>query len=184
MSLNFTSISLSIIVVIPEKVLAQHLAASPQVVSSELVAQIIQYEQEQQLGYYPALDFYIQNNVFDADLMDAVKNISWVVTGMVRNEVRVKLRPAFSNIKFENIQPMAYTMPAVRTNDSLKSEKLSEHFSLSRVKLNLIATLIQKVVDKQAAKSFAGNLAQRWLKDSFSDVKITSAMVLGSSSSK
>ncbi len=178
MILNFTSIAISLVVIVPEESLAQHLAASPKAVSEELVAQIIQYEQQHQLGYYPALDYFIQNEVFDQDLIDAVRNIAWVVTGMVRNEVKIKLRPAFSNIKFENIQPLAYTMPTVRVTDTHKSEKLNEHFSLSTVKLNLIATLIQKVVDEQAARSFAGNLVYRWLKDSFSDLKITSTTVV------
>jgi len=178
MSLNFTSIALSLSVSVSAESLDQHLAASPSVVSEELVAQIVKYEQLHHLGYYPALDFYIQNDVLDLDLIDAIKNISWVITSMARNEVRIKLRPAFSNIKFENIQPLAYIMPTVRVNDPDKNEKLSEHFSLSTVKLNLIATLIQKVVDKQAAQSFAKNLAYRWLKDTFSDVEITSATVI------
>ena len=178
MSLNFTSIALSLVVIVPDESLEQHLAASPHVVTDELVTQILNYEQQQQLGYFPALDFYIQNDAFDSDLFDAIQNISWVVTSMVHNEVKIKLRPAFSNIKFETIQPLAYTMPTVRPTDPTKKEKLAEHFSLSTVKLNLIASLIQKVVDKQAAQSFAGNLAYRWLKDSFADVKITSSAVV------
>ncbi len=179
MSLNFTSIALSLVVIVPDQSLEQQLAASPHVVTDELVEQIIKYEQQYQLGYYPALDFFIQNKAVETDLIDAVQNISWVVTSMVQNEVKIKLRPAFSNIKFETIQPLAYTMPTVRPTDMHSLEKLSEHFSLSTVKLNLIATLIQKVVDKPAAQSFAKNLAYRWLKDSFADVKITSSAVIG-----
>ncbi len=178
MGLNFTSIALSLTVVVPEQSLEQHMAASPQVVTTELVAQILNYEQQHRMGYFSALDFYIQNDAFDADLINAIKNITWFVTGMVRNEVKIKLRPAFSNIKFENIQPLAYTMATVRAADTQKIEKLNEHFSLSTVKINLIATLIQKVVDTQAAQSFASNLAYRWLKDSFSDVKITSTALV------
>jgi len=179
MSLNFTSIALSLVVIVPEKSLEQHMAASPHVVTDELVSKVIQYQQQHKLGYYPALDFFIQNSAFDADLIEAVQNIAWVVTSMVRNEVKIKLRPAFSNIKFENIQPVAYTMPSVRPTDTHKLEKLSEHFSLTTVKLNLIATLIQKVVNKQAAQTFARNLAYRWLKDSFADVNVTSTAVVG-----
>ena len=178
MSLNFTSIALSLVVNVPDESMEQHLAATPYVVTDELVSKILAYEHQHQLGYYPALDYYIQNNAFEADLIDAVQNISWVVTSMVRNQIKIKLRPAFSNIKFEAIQPLAYTMPTVRPTDPNKTDKLIEHFSLATVKLNLIATLIQKVVDKQAAQSFAGNLAHRWLKDSFTDVSITSATVI------
>jgi hypothetical protein len=158
---------------VPEDSLARHLAASPSVVTEEIVSQIKEYERIHHLGYFPALDYYINNNAIDADLIDALQNIIWVVTNMVRNEVRIKLRPVFSNIKFESIQTLAYTLPAVRINDERLTEKLREHFSLTTVKVTLSATLIQKIADKQAAEKIAKNLAYQWLKGGFSTVEIS-----------
>ena len=173
MGLQFTSISLSIKLVVTDESLERHLAATPSVVTNELVSQIILYEKENHLGYFPALDYYIDNNAIDTDLVSALQNISWVVASMVRNEVKIKLRPVFSNIKFENIQTLAYTLPQVRINDTQLTEKLTEHFSATAVKVNLTATLIQKFIDKNAAEKLAKNLAYQWLKDSFQSVDIS-----------
>jgi hypothetical protein len=157
-------------VIVPDEALERHVVASPQIVTAEIVTQIIKYEKENQLGYFSALDFYVTNNVLESDLVDALNNISWVVTNMVRNEIRTRLRPVFSNIKFESIQILANTLPSVRVNDEHVTEKLMEHFSPGTVKVNLTATLIQKFSDKKAAESLAKNLAYQWLKGSFASV--------------
>jgi len=182
MALSFTSIALSLVVKVPAASL-QNIAASPDVVSHErvsheLVTQVLAYEQQQKLGYYPALDYFIANDAIEPELVAALQNISWAVTSMVRNEIKLRLRPAFSNIKFETIQTFAYTMPNVRGNEANKAEILLEHYDVSRVKVNLIVSLIQKVADKKAAQSFAKNLAYRWLKASFDELTITSSTVI------
>ena len=97
---------------------------------------------------------------------------------MVRNEIRIKLRPVFSTIKFETIQLLAYTLPSVRVNDTSLTEKLLEHFSATTVKVNLTATLVQKFSDKEAAEKLAKNLAYQWLKGSFASVDVTSCKVV------
>jgi hypothetical protein len=178
MILQFTTVSLSMKLVVPEDSLERHLAASPSIVTEEIVSQVKKYEREHHLGYFPALDYYINNDAIDADLTDALQNIIWVVTNMVRNEVQIKLRPVFSNIKFESIQTLAYTLPSVRMSDQQLTEKLREHFSLTTVKITLSATLIQKISDKKQAEKIAKNLAYQWLKGSFSSVEISGCKAL------
>jgi len=178
MSLQFTSISLSMTVVVPEAALEQHIAASPSIVSEEIVAAVKEYEKAHKLGYFPAIDFYINNNGIDPDLLDAMQSISWVVTNMVRNEIRIKMRPVFSNIKFETIQSLAQTLPPVRIKDEKLTQKLMEHFNTTTVKVNLTATLIQKFIDKETAEKLAKNLAYQWLKGSFEKVTVNSSKAL------
>jgi len=178
MALSITSIALALTVKVAEETLQQHMAATPSVISSELLAQVLAYEQQQQLGYYPALDYFIQHNAIEPDLVEALKNISWLVTKRVRNEIKLKLRPAFSTIKFEAIQAIAYTMPNIRGNDANKHEKLLEHYNLSRVKVNLITTLIQKTTDRKMTQSFAKNVTHRWLKGSFENIIVNRSTVL------
>ena len=101
MSLRFTQVAITLTVEVPEASLERHLAASPRVVGEQLADQVIAYEKTHQLGYFPAIDFFIDNGNIEQALVEALHNIAWVVTGMVRNEVRIKLRPAFSQLKFE-----------------------------------------------------------------------------------
>ena len=178
MALQFTSIALALKLKLPPEALERHLAASPEIVTHELVTQILQYEQQHKLGYFAALEFYQDNVAIEPDLFAAVSNINWVVTNMVRNEIRIKLRPAFSNVRFESIQILANTLPGVRCNAANVQEQLLEHFDLGTVKVNLKATLIQKIQDHEAAQRIAKNLAYQWLKASFKQVDVTSSKVI------
>ena len=178
MNLQFTQIALSLIVQVPDAALERHLAASPSVVGAELARQVLEYEQQHHLTYFPAIDYFIQNGGLEPELLDALQNISWVVTNMVRNELRIKLRPVFSALKFEAIQTTAYTLPTIRPHDANVLDKLIRHYSATTVKVNIIATLIQKTLDASAAEKAATSMCYRWLRPQFSHIEVTSSTVL------
>ena len=178
MSLNFTRVAISLQVRVPETALERHLAASPHVVAENLAEQVMAYEQEHALGYYPAIDFFQQHGGIEPELIDALENIAWVLTSMVRNEIRLRLRPVFSNLKIESLKTLAFTMPTVRPGQQNARANLIEHFSATSVKVNLMATLLQKIVDLKAAGRMAESMCYRWLKDHFSNIEVTSVHVL------
>jgi hypothetical protein len=178
MSLQFTKIALSLQVEVPEASLERHLAASPSVVGAELAHQVLDYERQHHLSYFPAIDYFINNGGLEQELLEALQNITWVVTNMVRNELRIKLRPVFSALKFESIQTTAYTMPSIRPNDANVLDKLIRHYSATSVKVNIIATLIQKTLDTAAAEKAASSLCYRWLRPHFNHIEVTSSTAL------
>ena len=144
----------------------------------KLVDKLIEYEKAHKLSYFPALDYYAAHNAFDPDLFDAVKNISWVVTSLVHNEINSKLRGVFSSIKFEAIRILADTLPNIRTTDLNYCDKLLEHYNMSTVKVNLALTTIQKTDDKESIAILAKNLAYQWLHKSFDKLEITSSKLV------
>lgn len=178
MNLQFTRVAITLIVQVPEDALERHLAASPSVVGAELAQQILDYERRHHLSYFPAIDFFIQNGGLETELLDALQNITWVVTTMVRNELRIKLRPVFSQIKFETIQTTAYTLPSVRPNEANVLDKLIRHYSATTVKVSIIATLIQKFSDTGAAEKMATSMCYRWLRPHFNHIEVTSSTAL------
>lgn len=178
MGLRFTQIALSMNMDVPLESLERHLAASPPVVAEELARQVMDYEKQHHLGYYPAIEFFLHNGGVEPELLDALQNITWVVTNLVRNEVRIKLRPVFSQVKFESIQSRAYTLSGIRPGENNSLRKLIEHFSATSVKVSLIATLIQKFHDRQAAENMAKMLCNRWLEPHFEQFTVTSSTVL------
>jgi len=179
MALNFTRVTLSLQVSVPETALERHLAASPHVVAENLAEQVMAYEREHSLGYFPAIDFFQQHGGVEPELIEALENISWVLTSMVRNEIRLRLRPVFSQLKIESLKTLAFTMPTVRPGQQYAHRKLVDHFSASSVKVNVIATLLQKIIDTQAAAKMAESMCYRWLRDHFSAIEVTSVHVLG-----
>lgn len=178
MSLNFTSVAVSLQLSVPETSLERHLAASPHVVAENLAEQVMAYERDHALGYYPAIDFFQQHGGVEPELIEALENISWVLTSMVRNEIRLRLRPVFSQLKIESLKTLAFTMPTVRPGQQNAKARLISHFSATSVKVNLIATLLQKIVDTHAAAKMTESMCYRWLKDHFSTIDVTSVHVL------
>ena len=178
MSLNFTRVAVTLQIRVPETALERHLAASPRVVAENLAEQVMAYESEHALGYYPAIEFFQQHGGVEPELIDALENISWVLTSMIRNEIRLRLRPVFSHLKIESLKTLAFTMPTVRPGQQNAKANLIKHFSATSVKANLIATLIQKIVDAQAAAKLTESMCYRWLKDHFSSIEVTSVHVL------
>jgi len=181
MSLNFTSVALSLQLRIPENALERHIAASPQVVAENLAEQVMTYEREHTLGYYPAINFFQEHGGVEPELIDALENISWVLTSIVRNEIRLRLRPVFSQLKIESLKTNAFAMPTVRPGQVNAKANLVNHFSATSVKVNLIATLLQKIVDTRAAGKMAESMCYRWLKDHFAAIEVTSVHVLSDS---
>lgn len=178
MALNFTRVAVSLQVSVPETALERHLAATPRVVAENLAQQVIAYEREHGLGYYPAIDFFQHHGGVEPELIDALENISWVLTSMVRNEIRLRLRPVFSQLKIESLKTLAFTMPTVRPGQQKTEAGLVSHFSATTVKVNLIATLLQKIVDTRAAAKMAESMCYRWLKEHFNSIDVTSVHVL------
>ena len=111
--LNLTRVAVSLQVKVPADAIEQHSAASPYVVGEELARQVAAYVQHERLGYYPALEYFRTIETIDPELLKAEESISWLVCGLVREELRTRLRAVFSNLKFESVQTVAYTMPGI-----------------------------------------------------------------------
>lgn len=176
-AINFFKLAVSLTIKLPANALAQHLAASPYVVGEQLAEVVSTYVRKHKLGYYPALDFFRQQNELDPDLLNALENIAWVAANMAREELRIRLRPVFSNITFESIQNHVYTMPTMRPGQPNAINLLTRHLTPDTVKVNLITTLVQKLEDEKNAITFARHLVQRWLENRFEALEINSVEI-------
>ena len=178
MALNFIKLAINFKVRLGEEAMQRHMSASPYVVGEELASQISHYAQQQELGYYPAIDFFLHNGGIEKDLLDAAGNISWLITNLVREEVRIRLRPVFSTLKFESLQTHAYTMPGVRPGQNNAHQLLVDHYTPDQVKVNIIATMVQKKLSLGEAEQMARHQVCRWLKNRFDALEITNVQVI------
>lgn len=178
MPLHFAKIALTIDLTVPAQSLEQHIAATPAVVASELAQHVYEYEKNHALGYYPAIDYFEDNQDFEQELISALKSIAWVANSMVRNEIQTRLRPVFSSLQFESIQAKAFTLPSVRPGNANAIHELTNHYSLSDIKVSLIATIIQRKQDTEGVEKMAEKMVYRWLKEHFGSIHVTSAIAL------
>lgn len=174
MSVHMSQVAMTLAVKVPHTALEKHLPASAEVVGEQLAKAVSDYAREHALGYYPPLDFFQEHGGIDEDLLQAATNISWIVTGLARNEIRTRMRPVMSNVQFQSLQTVAFTMPTVRPGQNNALYLLQEHFTPDVVKITLLATLIQRFEDSEAAETMARSMAYRWLRNHFEHVDVTS----------
>ena len=119
------------------------------------------------LGYYPALDFFAINHAgqggIDPDLIDAAESISWLLCRLVRQEMQTRLRQVFSQLRFQSVQTMAYTMPPVRYGANNALHDLALHYTPLNVKLDCELSMISKNQPADGVEAFISNVLQQWL---------------------
>lgn len=157
-----------------------HMAASPVVVGENLADFVDHYAREHSLGYYPALEFFRDQGLIDRDLLDAADGIAWLMARMAREEIRKRLRAAFSSVSFETVQTIAFTMPSVRPGQPNALHDLTRHFTPTALKIDLIVNLIRRNPETEGLESFARQVLRRWIKDSFARVEVTGSHLVKS----
>lgn len=164
----------SLTVEIPHDALESQSPMSAVVIAEQVAEQVMDYEREHRLGYYPALDYYQQEGALENDLINALQGISWLSCSMAQEEVKTRLRPIFSTIKFESIQSPINSLPSVRPGGNNVLQKLIEHYTADKVKLTFIASMIRKAEVDESTESYAEHVMGKWLKDHFASFKINS----------
>lgn len=157
-----------------------HLPASAVKVGEELAAVIDHYCRQHELGYYPAIEFFRQVADIDQNLIDDAEQLAWAVSKLAREQIQVRLRPVFSNIRFRSIQTEAFALPPVRPAQSSAVEKLIKHYTPNRVRVDLQVSVLRKDDDdrSEAMEGYARKMIYRWLSDIFDEIKVTSSVVL------
>lgn len=177
--LNLSRIAISLQIKISAEAIEQHSVASPYIVGEELARQVAAYVQHERLGYYPALEYFRTVEAIEPDLLNAAESISWLVCGLVQQELKARLRAVFSNLKIESIQTVAYTMPAIKPGSSNALHDLAQHYTPDLVRIILVASSIHRHDnDPEVAMKLARHQICRWLKDRFSSLEITSMRCL------
>jgi len=134
-------IAITLIAKVPSQLIEQHSVASPYVVGEDFAYQVAQYAQQQRLGYFPPADYFRSNQLIDSELLEALDSICWLVKGLVREQVRSKLRSLFAKVEIESVQAVAHTMPTVRPSARNAMHDLALHFTPDQIRINIIATL-------------------------------------------
>jgi hypothetical protein len=177
--MKVTNVAISLIVAVKLEDLDSHSSATAEVVGKELAGQIASYEREHKLGYYPALDFFQDTaTTVDVDLLDAVDSLAWLTTRLVREEVRKRLRPIISSLRFDTMQNLVYTMPRARPGKAASKEELIQHFTPNKVRLEMTAKFVNRDEVEKDLKRYTSHLVFRWLKDHFESIEVTNCRQL------
>lgn len=177
--MKVTNVAISLLIAVKLEDLDSHSGASSEIVGKELAKQVASYEKEKKLGYYPALEFFQESeDSIDSDLLDAVDNLAWLATSLVRDEVRKQLRPIFSSLRFDVMQNLVYTMPRARPGKPDSIEKLTQHFTPNKVRLEMTAKIVNRDGVEKDLKRYTSHLVFRWLREHFASIEVTNCRQL------
>jgi hypothetical protein len=173
-------ISLTLRLTLTEEMLHRHAPTSVNSVGKKLATMIDQYSRENQLGYYPAIEYFRQVPEADQALIDMAEQIAWYVSKLAREEIQSRLRPIFSTVRFQSVQTEAFALPSVRPSQPSAFEQLVKHCTPDTVKVELLVSLLRKDADQRgnAAEGYARKMMYRWLKAGFEDVEVTASLAI------
>jgi len=169
---------LSATVRVTDRVFEQHSPFCPHTVGRQLAEQIDAHVQSESLGYYPALDYFQNENMLDQESLEVLDQLAWLATGLVQDEVRLRLRPIFASVQVQSMQAAVYTMPPVRPSQPGALERLAEHLTPNRAKFDLMLTLFRKVSGAEYLDSYIKRVVYRHLSDVFETVEIGNIKIL------
>ncbi|MDH5633274.1 MAG: hypothetical protein OEZ10_09835 [Gammaproteobacteria bacterium] len=165
---------LTLTVTVPLEQLRREMGEPVLAIGPTLAGEVDQYVREHKLGYYPALDYFIQKQALDMDLVAAAEHVAAMVAETARRKIQTRLREPFSNIKFANIQSVAMTLPRVRPGDANALNSLTQHYSPNRIRIGVIASSIEKAgINTEDYNKLAAHKMRNWLEPEFESVDIT-----------
>jgi hypothetical protein len=176
------NISLTLRLTVSEEMLRRHSLAAVAGIGEELAAMIDQYSRDNQLGYYPAIEYFRQVPEARQDLIDTAEQAAWQISKLAREEIQSRLRPIFSTVRFQSVQTEAFGLPPVRPGQPSAFEQLVTHCTPDTVKVELLVSLLRKDADQRghAAEGYARKMIYRWLKNGFQDVEVTASLAISS----
>lgn len=173
-------VSLTVTVTLSPAALRREMGDMVPAIGPNLARQVDAWVRRERLGYYPALDFFRDGEAVEPELLAAAEHVSWLVCEHVRKKIRTQLREPFSNVRFEKIQSLAYSMPRVRPQEPGALETLADHYTPGSVRLVLTASSIERGnLPRDGYEHRAAVKVRRWLEEVFSGVDISDTRVLG-----
>jgi hypothetical protein len=167
-STEVVTVAASLTVTVSQEVVEQNTGYLPWVLGDNLAGMVDTYVMEQQLGYYPALDYFRDlPQAVDPALLTLIDQIAIFTTDYARRELRHRLMRAFSGVVLEQVHCTAYTMPRVRPSRSGALEGLAAHYSPNTLKVELLLKMIGEEA-LEGIETLALNRLTQWGREPFS----------------
>ncbi len=177
-SLHVVRIGLTVRGQLPHYALEQYLPAPLASLGQQLAAQVDDYIKQNEMGYYPALDYFRQQSGVDSYLLDAVDQVAQIAMTLTKDEVNKILTPVFSTVRIESVLSLAYALPSVRPGQKDAQQQLALHYLPDVVKFECFVTMLQRHEPQLGIENSAKKITWRWLKDAFEDMEITAARLI------
>jgi len=178
-TLQVIRVELGVKLAVPVSTLQKHLPAPIDKLGGQVANEVDKHVTSQDLGYYPAIEYFVERDSFPTYLLDAMQEVSTLTIDIVSRTIKDTLVPIFSQVQMNNIQCLAFSLPSVRPGKPNAMRDLATHFTPNAVKFELVVSVLQKQKTVEGFEKYADNTVYRWLSEVFEDVQIFSARLIG-----
>lgn len=160
---------------VPETLYTGLLSFAPQKLSDLLAKEVIAFEKQKQLGYFPALQYLFEKKAVSQELVDAYEIMCRCVEQISNDVFQRQLKNAFSQVQILNLHHCSYNLPPVlpRSSQQHLRAALSKHYQPNQLIAEVELMQFHKRSEIDNYESFASHLIYRWLKEYLKQLTVT-----------
>jgi len=160
------------VAVVPEKLDAL-LRESDKTLGMRIARMVHAWVREQTLGYYPALEFLVDQGVVPAEDFETLRTLSATIRKRIKRDVQSQLWPIFSSVHIERTQTLAFLLPRLSPSRPGALEELAAHYFPNVVRLELLLSSLDKSQRLEDVTSHTETKVMRHLLDHFATVSVS-----------
>jgi hypothetical protein len=171
--LGIARVALTVQVTIGAEKLDALLRDADKTIGLLLATRVEDWVRERKLGYYPALEFLVDQGVLQPDEFDALRALAATIRKRVKRDVQTRLWPVFSSVQIERAQSLAFMLPRVTPGRPAAAAELARHYFPNNVRLELVLASLDKRARLEEALAITEAKVARNLRDEFETVTVS-----------
>lgn len=149
-----------------EDMLWDSFGADAKQLASTLADEVMRYERERRLEYYPALSEILTD--LNSEAGAVMQRGASALAAKVSAEIKARLTSVFSMVRVVSLRNLMYNLPPVSVGQSDARAALSAHYEPSRLRVGARVSQIRyrAVANAEKHESYVVNMCHLWLRDS------------------
>lgn len=173
--LGIARVALTVQVTLAPEKLDALLREDDKTLGTRLAARVDAWVREQRLGYYPALDFLVEQGVVQPEEFEALRALAATIRKRVKRDVQTRLWPVFSSVHIERAQSLTFMLPRLTPGRPEAVTQLAQQYFPNCVRLELLLTSLDKHSRLEDVAGFSEQKVMRNLREDFESVSVSAA---------
>lgn len=171
--LGIARVALTLQVTMAAEKLDALLREADKTLGGRLAEQVDSGVRRQKLGYYPALEFLVDQGIVPPEDFEALRSLAATIRKRAKRDVQTQLWPIFSSVQIERAQSLAFTLPRISPGKPDAVAELALHYFPNTVRLDLVLASLDKLVRLEDVAGITETKVLRNLRDDFEAVAVT-----------
>ncbi len=172
-SLGIARVALTVQVTVARERLDPLLRETDKLLSDVIAERVDTWVREQKLGYYPALEFLVDQGVVQNDEFESLRTLAATIRKRAKRDVQTQLWPIFSSVHIERAQSLAFMLPRITPGRPDAKAELSRHYFPNAVRLELLLSSLDKLHRLEDVSGHSEQKVMRNLLDHFESVAVS-----------